>query len=59
LPGTSLILAHAPSPAASLMLFYNGQKIEPGGVDYTLSGTGITLAATAPSGTVFTASYRY
>ena len=59
LPGTSLTLAHTPSPAASLCLFMNGQELVAGGADYSLSTATITLTNSAPSGTVFRASYRY
>ena len=54
-------LAHAPNPAASLMLVLNGQYLSQG-TDYDLSGTTITFV-TAPdalfSGLPFEASYRY
>ena len=58
-PTTSLTLAYSPSPAASLSLYANGQLWIAGGADYTLSGSGITLTNSCPSGTVFRANYRH
>lgn len=59
---TAFTLAFAPSPAASLQLFLNGQLLKPGGVDYTLSGLNITMV-TAPVSTpvadVLLAWYRH
>lgn len=55
---TSFTLANSPNPAASLMLFKNGQKLEPGGLDYTLSGATITATVAPKTGDVLTASYR-
>lgn len=58
---TAFTLAHAPNPAASLILILNGQYLTQG-VDYTLSTTNITMT-TAPdagfSGLPFKAFYRY
>jgi hypothetical protein len=58
-PTTSLSLAHTPSPAASLSLYYNGQLLVSGGADYSLATATITLTNSCPSGTVFRANYRY
>jgi hypothetical protein len=58
-PGTSFTLAHTPSPAASLQLFLNGQLLKSGGVDYTLSGAGITTVLTVAAADVLLAWYRY
>lgn len=52
-------LANAPSPVGSLMLFVNGVLQKAGGVDYTLSGTGITLGTAPLSGALLIAYYRY
>jgi hypothetical protein len=51
-------LAHTPA-AGSLKLFVNGQRMSAGGVDYTLSGTDITLVTAPPSGSILLADYRY
>ena len=54
-------LAHAPSPAASLLLELNGQ-VQTQGVEYTLSGLTITFAsppAADLAGLPFKAFYRY
>jgi hypothetical protein len=50
-------LAHAPSPASSLKLYFNGlrQRLT---TDYTLSGTAITFT-TAPDAGGLLADYRY
>ena len=53
-------LAHSPSPAASLMLFVNGLLQQQGaGDDYTLSGTGITLAVALSGSFTILAWYRF
>ena len=54
-------LATAPSPAASLMLYKNGQLMIAGGADYTLVTLTVTYAAGAIplTGDVHRASYRY
>lgn len=54
-------LAHAPSPAASLQLYKNGQEMIAGGSDYTLSSLTITYVSGAipKTGDVHVASYRY
>jgi hypothetical protein len=53
-------LAHSPSPVGSLALFKNGQKLEPGGADYTLSGATITMVAAPKTGDILTtATYRF
>lgn len=56
-------LAHAPSPATSLQLYYNG-VLEAAGIEYTLSGTTITYVRTtnlpdAGAGDRLRAFYRY
>ena len=53
-------LNFAPSPAASLILFHNGVLMRQG-VDYSLSGAGITffLVSVPQTGDVLFASYRY
>ena len=58
-PGTSFTLAHTPSPAGSLLLFWNGALQKPGGVDYTLAGNAITTVNTIGAGDSFLAWYRY
>jgi hypothetical protein len=58
-PTTTLTLAHVPSPAADLSLYYNGQLLVAGGADFTLSSSTITLVNSCPSGSVFRANYRY
>jgi hypothetical protein len=54
-------LAHAPSPAASLNLFKNGQLMIAGGADFTLTTLTIVYVAGAipESGAAHRASYRY
>ena len=53
-------LAHAPSPAGSLILTVNGQVMTSGGVDYTLSGSTITMVTAPPTTSVIRAiSYVY
>lgn len=52
---TAFTLSVAPSPVASLKLFVNGQLLTSGGVDYTLSGTDITLETAPPTGSVIRA----
>ena len=52
-------LAHTPSPATSLQLFYNGQLTIAGGADYTLATATITSVFTCKSGDVLEAAYRY
>jgi len=59
LPGTSFTLALSPSPAASLLLVWNGQVLVPGGVDYTLSGANITTVGTIGAGDNLRAWYRH
>ena len=58
-PGTSFTLANAPSPAKSLLLFWNGLIQKPGGIDYTLAGTAITTVNTIGAGDSFLAWYRF
>ena len=52
-------LAHTPSPGASLSLFKNGQKLEPGGADYSLSTNTITATVAPKTGDTLTANYRF
>ena len=53
-------LANSPSPAGSLCLFVNGQLMRGGGVDFTLTGAAVAMAALAPSASdVFVAFYRF
>jgi hypothetical protein len=59
LPGTSFTLAHTPSPAGSLLAFWNGQLLKAGGVDYTLSGANITTVPTIGAGDTWVTWYRY
>lgn len=59
MPGTAFTLANSPSPAASLQLFWNGQLLIAGGVDYTLSGASITTVSTIGAGDTLIAWYRY
>lgn len=57
---TTFTLANAPSPAASLLLTLNGQVLAPAGVDFTLSGSTITMINAPISSDVFLAiSYLY
>lgn len=56
---TSFTLAHTPNPSASLLLFKNGQKLEPGGADYSLSTNTITATVAPKTGDTLTASYRF
>jgi hypothetical protein len=56
---TAFGLAHTPSPASSLQLHLNGLLLSPGGVDYTLSGSSITMATAPSSGGILLAFYRY
>jgi hypothetical protein len=55
---TTFTLGHTPS-GTSLMLFKNGQKLEPGGADFSLSTATITMTAAPKTGDILTASYRY
>ena len=50
-------LAAAPSPAASLKLFVNGQLMAAAGEDYTLSGANITFVTAPPTGSILRAWY--
>lgn len=54
-------LAHPPSPAGSLQLYLNGD-LQLSGIDYTLSGSTVTLLVAHPNtaqGDWLRASYRY
>lgn len=51
-------LEHAPNPADSLMLYYQG-VLQIVGVDYTLSGLNITMTVPPSVNTYLTAFYRY
>lgn len=55
---TTFILEHAPSPAESLQLYLNG-ALQQLGVDYTLSGTTMTMASAPLLNSVLVAFYRY
>jgi hypothetical protein len=57
---TSFVLAHAPNPASSLMLFRNGLRMA-SGADYSLSGNTVTffVASTPQAGDQLSANYRY
>jgi len=59
IPGSSFTLPNAPNPSASLLLFWNGILLKPGGVDYTLSGNSITTVQTVESRDSFLAWYRH
>lgn len=57
--GTSFTLAHTPSPAASLVLVWDG-LVRKQGTDYTLSGNTITTYTSVnPAGDNLQAWYRY
>lgn len=57
---TSFTLAAAPSPAASLALYLNGQQLIAGaGADYTLSSATITMATAPATGDKLVAFYRH
>ena len=52
-------LASAPNPAGSLRLYRNGLLLEPG-VDYSVTGSSITILTTVPvSGDTISAYYRH
>lgn len=53
---TTFTLAHTPSPGASLQLTHNGQLIEPGGVDYTLTTNSIAMIVAPKTGDTLVAS---
>lgn len=57
---TTFLLAHAPDPSGSLMLFRNGLRMA-AGVDYTLTSNTITffVVSTPQTGDQLRASYRY
>lgn len=54
--GTSFTLANTPI-AGSVHLYGNGQRLTPGGVDFTIVGTAITMVNSFSTGTVL-ADYR-
>jgi hypothetical protein len=56
----TFLLAHAPDPVGSLMLFRNGLRMK-SGVDFSVAGSTITffVAATPQTGDQLVASYRY
>jgi hypothetical protein len=56
---TAFTLPQPPSPALSLCLYLNGVWQQGGGVNYTLSGAGITLLVAPPAGQRLIAFYRY
>lgn len=55
--GTSWTLAHTPN-SAGVALYANGQRLTPGGVDYTLTGANIVTVLSWSSGSVL-ADYQY
>lgn len=52
---TAFTLSAAPSPAASLKLFVNGQLMAAAGEDYTLSGSDITMVTAPPTDSILRA----
>ena len=58
-PGTAFTLANSPSPAASLILTWNGFTLTAGGIDYTLVGNALTMVKTVNTGDSFVCWYRY
>jgi len=56
---TAFVLAHTPSPAASLQFFVNGVLQVAGGTDYTLVTATATFGSAPTTGAVLTAFYRY
>jgi len=56
---TIFTLANAPNPAASLVLSVNGQVLAPVGVDFTLTGSTITINIAPATGSPILAWYRY
>jgi hypothetical protein len=56
---TTYTLAHTPNPATSLVWTYNGQRLEPGGADFTLATATVTTVTAPPTGTIIRASYRW
>jgi hypothetical protein len=55
---TTFNLAHAPTPAAGLQLFVNGQALL-SSFDYTLNSVSLTMATALASDDLFRAWYRY
>lgn len=56
---TAFTLANAPSPLASLQLFYNGQLLKVGsGNSFTISGAAITMLFAPTTGSALQAWYR-
>lgn len=51
-------LAHTPSNQYPVWLYYNGQKMIYG-VDFTVSGTTITMSFAPESGSTLVATYKY
>lgn len=56
---TAFVLAHTPSPAASLQFFINGVLQVAGGTDYTLVTATATFGSAPTTGAALTAFYRY
>lgn len=61
---TAFTLANAPNPAASLILVHasgagGGSVLQPGGVDFTLTGASIAMATAPAVGDTLLAWYRY
>lgn len=53
---TAFTLTHTP---IALFLTRNGVRLQPGGVDFSITGTSITMTAAPQSGDVFNAQYFY
>lgn len=59
-PTTSLTIAHTPNAGLDVLLFDNGLALrQGGGLDYTISGTSITLGSTCSVGEKFWVKYSY
>ncbi len=54
----TFVLAVAPNPAGSLRLYWNGQLLKAGGVDFTLSGASITMNLAPETNDILIAHYR-
>lgn len=56
---TTYILTYAPYPVASMELYINGVFQIPGGVNYTLTGTTITMNTAPNTGSTVYAKYNF